>query len=210
MYRAAPGRRSYAAGLRPGADMPAALLLTLLACASRTPSSLPVESAMSEDAVTAAPAPPPPPPPPAALQGIESEGMRVEWVVEGSNLRCRMSAPSLGWLRVGFNTVRAQHLSNMIVGWVDATGAHVEDRFATDPPYIEPDLQLGGRSDVTLVSGSEADGRTTVEFTIPLDSGDSYDLALSAGQTIYLVLSYGPGDDLAQAAVVRTAVEITL
>lgn len=136
--------------------------------------------------------------------------MRVEWAVEGDELRCVMSAPTSGWVRIGFNTVRAQHLANMIVGWVDAEGVHVEDRFATDPPYIEPDLQLGGSVDVTAVSGEEADGRTTVEFTLPLDSGDAYDLPLAVGQKVYLILSYGSDDDRQQPSVVRTAVEIEL
>lgn len=188
----------------------AALLLT--ACGPKAPPAAAGDAPADDlaEAVESVEAPPPPPPPPAALKSIESEGMRVEWAVEGTELRVRMSAPGSGWVRVGFNSVRAQHLANMIVGWVDAEGAHVEDRFATDPPYIEPDVQLGGRADVTLVSGTEADGRTTVEFRIPLSSGDSYDLALTPGKIAYLILSYGETDDLAGHAVVRTAVEITL
>jgi len=155
-------------------------------------------------------APPPPSPPPPPSQGVESQGMRLEWRVVGDQLRCSMSAPTSGWVRVGFNTVRAQHLANMIVGWVDAAGAHVEDRYAVDPPQIDPDLALGGRDDAVLVSGKEEGGRTTVEFTLPLDSGDPYDLALSPGQSIFVVLSYGDSDDRSQPSVVRTAVPITL
>ncbi len=160
-------------------------------------------------AAATADAPPPPPPPP-AFTGVESEGMRFEWQVEGSDLRVKMSAPTTGWVRVGFNTVRAQHLANMIVAWVDADGVHVQDRYATDPPYIEPDTMLGGQDDARAVSGQEADGRTQVELTLPLDSGDAYDLAMKPGQTIYLILSYAESDDLDAPSTVRTAVEITL
>ncbi|NOY26754.1 MAG: hypothetical protein GXP62_12850 [Oligoflexia bacterium] len=136
--------------------------------------------------------------------------MRLDWAVEGDSLRCTMSAPTAGWVQVGFNTVRAQHLANMIIGWVDDDGPHVVDRFAVDPPVIQPDLELGGRSDAKLVSGDESNGRTTVQFTIPLDSGDPYDLVLSPGQQIYLILSYGADDDLSRPSVVRTAVPIQL
>ncbi len=153
---------------------------------------------------------PPPPPPPPALTGIESEGMTVRWAVEGSDLRVELSAPTTGWVRVGFNTLRAQHQANMIVGWVDADGVHAEDRFAVDPPYIEPDTQLGGTDDVTVIGGSEADGRTTVEFSIPLDSGDANDLALTPGKSIFLILSYAATDDLTEPSTVRTAEQITL
>lgn len=136
--------------------------------------------------------------------------MKLSWAVDGDRLRCTMSAPGTGWVRVGFNSVRAQHLANMVLGWVDASGAHVEDRYANDPPFIEPDVALGGTADVELIGGSEASGRTTVEFSIPLDSGDAFDLPLSAGQTVYFILAYGPDDDPKSIAVVRTAVEATL
>lgn len=136
--------------------------------------------------------------------------MKLSWVVEGDRLRCTMSAPGAGWVRVGFNNVRSQHLANMILGWVDASGAHVEDRYANDPPFIEPDVQLGGTADVELIRGTEEAGRTTIEFTIPLNSGDAYDLTLSSGQTVYFILGYGSDDDPKSIAVVRTAVEATL
>lgn len=182
------------------------VLSALLACGPKAP---PEVAAVAPPVEQEAP-PPPPPPPPMPARSVESEGMKLSWVIEGDQLRCTMSAPGTGWVRVGFNSVRAQHLANMVVGWVDATGAHVEDRYATDPPYIEPDVELGGRSDATLVGGREEGGRTTVEFRIPMDSGDAYDLPLSAGQTVYFILGYGPSDDRSTTAVVRTAVEATL
>ncbi len=180
-------------------------VLLLLACGPKAPPA-PAAAAAPPVEVEA----PPPPPPPAPLQAVESEGMTFSWRVQGGELLGTMSAPGTGWVRVGFNVVRAQHHANMILGWVDAQGPHIEDRYATDPPYIEPDTQLGGRSDVRLIGGREEGGRTTIEFAIPLDSGDKYDLALEAGQTVYFILAYGPSDDLKSVAVVRTAVQAEL
>ena len=136
--------------------------------------------------------------------------MQISWQVEGNRLHCHMSAPTAGRVRFGINSVRSQAQANIILGWVDAEGGHVQDGFANDPPHITPDTELGGTQDATLVSGAEAAGRTEVEFTIPLDSGDAYDIALVPGSMVYLVLSYGPDDNPEHTAVVRTVEQITL
>lgn len=136
--------------------------------------------------------------------------MRFDWQVEGASLRFKLSAPTSGWVRVGFNTVAAPHQANMIVAWVEGGVARAEDRYAVDPPYIEADTQHGGKDDVTVLGGREADGRTEVELQIPLDSGDTTDLRMAAGQTVYLILSYAADDALTSPSVVRTVVPVTL
>lgn len=136
--------------------------------------------------------------------------MRVEWQVEGERLRVRFRAPTTGWLRIGFNTVAAQHQADMIVAWVDAAGQlHTQDRFAVDPPYIELDVDHGGTDDVVGVSGMESAGVTTVEFTRPLAAAHETDVAVTPGQPVFLVLSYAATDDLDEESVVRSVVEIT-
>ena len=184
----------------------------LLACGPKAPAPVDLSgSDLGPDEAPEAPvAPPPPPPPPSVQQGVESEGMGFQWQVEGDRLRFQMSAPTTGWVRVGFNSVMAQHQANMIVGWVQDGQTRAEDRFAVDPPYIEPDTMHGGKDDVQVISGKEDAGRTQVELSIPLDSGDAWDMALKPGTKVWLILSYADTDALDAPSVVRTAVQITL
>lgn len=191
----------------------ALLASALLACAPKDPrfkTSGPPVPDLPEADDAAAPPPPPPPPPPPVTQGIESEGMRFDWSVQGSDLQFTLIAPTTGWVRVGFNTVAAQHQADMIVAWVADGQIHAEDRFAVDPPYIEPDTMHGGTDNVTIIGGSEADGRTRVELKIPLASGEPTDLVMKQGGRYYLILSYADDDDLESPSVVRTAVPVTL
>ncbi len=52
----------------------------------------------------------------------------------------------------------------------------------------DSDLQ-GGEQNVSDKSGSESSGTTTIYFTIPMDSGDLYDNALSEGQSYNIVFA---------------------
>ncbi|HPF32832.1 MAG TPA: DOMON domain-containing protein, partial [Candidatus Sabulitectum sp.] len=51
------------------------------------------------------------------------------------------------------------------------------------------DTLLGGTSDLTVDGGFESGGSTEIHFTIPLDSGDAYDKALSPGGTYPIILA---------------------
>ena len=64
----------------------------------------------------------------------------------------------------------------------------IDDDFGTDENSHKPDSKLDGTEDVTLVGGTEKDGITTIEFTLPLDSGDKNDTKIDVnGDTIVLL-----------------------
>jgi hypothetical protein len=56
------------------------------------------------------------------------------------------------------------------------------------------DDRVGGQTNVSNVSGFEEQGRTEVEFTIPLDSGDAKDTPLSVEDDTIVLLAYGKSD----------------
>ena len=53
---------------------------------------------------------------------------------------------------------------------------------------------MGGSDDISAASGDETDGTTTIRFTIPLDSGTPGDKPLVPGNTVEVLLAYGPDD----------------
>jgi len=48
---------------------------------------------------------------------------------------------------------------------------------------------------VVQAAGSESDGRSTVEFAIPLDSEDDQDKALEPGTEVVIILAYHRSND---------------
>ncbi len=86
-------------------------------------------------------------------------------------------------------------MRNYIIGYVKDGQAEVADHFGDKSTGHSADEKLGGTSDVTLVAGSEDGGMTTIEFTIPLDSGDKFDSVLAVDGDTVVLLAYGPDRD---------------
>ncbi len=126
---------------------------------------------------------------------VEAKGVSFSWKVDGDTLHGKMSAKTTGWVAVGFNPSSKMKDANYILGYVKDGTTEVVDHFGDKATGHSADEKLGGSSDVTLVGGSEDGGTTTIEFTIPLDSGDKFDSALSLDGDTLLLLSYGPDRD---------------
>lgn len=115
--------------------------------------------------------------------------MRWEVISSTSVLSVTLSAPTTGWIGVGFNTARSPVGSNVIIGYVQGGTAFVNDQHGPSSATLctvdDTIRNVGG------ISGTEAAGVTELHFTIPLDSGDPEDLKLVAGGTYTAILSHG-------------------
>ncbi len=136
--------------------------------------------------------------------------MTVSWQIEGDVIHITASAPTTGWLAVGFNTEDTIVGANLIMGAVVDAAVHVEDRYvvaAGDPRAV---TELGGISAVDAPAGSESQGQTTISFRMPTQAVDAYHLALHQGSTLYLIAAYSVDDDFAHHSRMRRHVEVTL
>ncbi len=121
---------------------------------------------------------------------LSHEGFVLKWRVQDSDLEVELKGPSTGWIAVGFAGSYMLHDSNIIIGYVNGSSVSIRDDFGIDSDTHVSDTDLqGGEQNVSDKSGSEGSGTTTILFSIPLDSGDLYDNALSEGQTYNIVLA---------------------
>lgn len=128
-------------------------------------------------------------------QEIEEEGILLRWKVRGRDLELYLEAPTDGWLAVGFNPSNGMQDANFIIGYVKDGEMFLRDDFGTWFSSHDSDESLGGTDDVTPVSGSEEEGVTALAFSIPLDSGDEHDGAITLGEPTTVLLAYGAKDD---------------
>jgi hypothetical protein len=122
------------------------------------------------------------------------EGFTFEWLIEDStnSLRVRMSAPTTGWVAVGFDPTSFMMDSNLLIGFVEGGTPQVRDDYGTGLTSHVADTTLPeGTADAELIAGSETSGQTLVEFRIPLDSGDAYDKVIADGTTHTVILARG-------------------
>jgi hypothetical protein len=142
------------------------------------------------------------------------DGVTLEWMVNDttSTLHVRVDAPTTGWVAAGFDPVTFMSEANLIIGYVDGSTVSIRDDWGTGAVTHEADTALGGTDDVTTVTGSETSTNTQIEFSIPLDSGDSYDKALVEGTTYTVILAYGPdgADDYTTQHEYATSISVEL
>lgn len=100
-----------------------------------------------------------------------------------------VQAKTVGWVGLGLSPDGGMVGSDVVTGWVNSTGAFLQDRYADSLslPSIDPS------QDWTLLSGNEANGWTNLTFTRKWITGDSRDRDIMAN-TARVVFSWGDLD----------------
>jgi hypothetical protein len=127
---------------------------------------------------------------------VQAEDIEMQWKVDGDRIDFIISAPTTGWVSIGFDPSQAMKDAQMVFGFVSGGEATITDQYGTGPFSHAKDTDLGGRDDVSSTEGSDENGTTTLRFTIPIDSGDEYDTPLTPGEKHTVLFAYGPdGED---------------
>lgn len=142
---------------------------------------------------------------------VQDKKISFAWKVNGETLAVKMTAETQGWVGIGFNPVSEMKGANFILGYVKDGKVKVDDDYGTDANAHKSDTKLEGTSHVTVVGGTETGGMTTIEFTIPLDSGDKNDTKIDVNGDTTVLLAYGTGRDSFLAKhKYRTALKVNL
>jgi len=141
---------------------------------------------------------------------VELNGMEFEWMIEGGNLRCKIRAPTTGWVAIGFNTHPSLTGTNLIMGAVEQEFYRIDDRYIVAPGNHKSMIQMGAEDQITLKSGREWQGKTMIEFVIPLQSNDKYHLQLMEGSEYHLLMAFSAEDDFDHHSIMRTSTKIKL
>ncbi len=123
------------------------------------------------------------------------DGIVFAWKVADENLNVKISAKTTGWVGIGFNPTNKMLGADYVLGYVKNGKVKVRDDYGDTERAHRSDEKLGGTDNVTLVGGEEKGGMTTVEFSIPLNSGDKYDTVIDPAAETVVLLAYGAGRD---------------
>ncbi len=117
---------------------------------------------------------------------IDVDKMKFSWSIDGDKLAASVSGPTTSW---------AMKNADIIIGYVKKGKVTIKDEFGTSGSQHKSDKKIGGESNVTVVGGSEENGVTTIEFAIPLNSGDAKDTTIVPDGDTVLIFAYGKGRD---------------
>ena len=130
--------------------------------------------------------------------------MNVHWSVKDGNLSIALDGNTTGWVSIGFEPTMGMKDADMLIGWVKDGRAHVVDAFSTGMygPH-PPDTTLGGEDDILAFGGTEADGRTVIEFVRRLVTEDEYDFDFPTDGNVSVIWALGPDDEFSSEHVLR-------
>lgn len=126
---------------------------------------------------------------------LKVDKMTFDWSINDDQLAVKLSAPTKGWVAVGFNPSKKMKDADIIIGYVKNGKVKILDEFGSAATQHKSDKKIGGAENVTVVGGSEANNTTTIEFSIPLNSGDDKDTVIDPNADTIVILGYGSERD---------------
>jgi len=126
---------------------------------------------------------------------LKTEGFELSWEQADESVMFTLSAPTSGWVAVGFTENEDIVDSNLIMLKVEDDLVYGEDQYVVGfgkHPTVE---SLGVESRIFNLGGNEERGRTTVSFSIIKEKLDDYHFDLSEGNEINIWLAWSVSDD---------------
>lgn len=125
---------------------------------------------------------------------VEIEDVELSWTRTEDTFTFRITAPTEGWVAVGFQGGPAMKDAAIYIGYADGSEGYFRDDHGTSPISHQADTQLGGSDDIMEASAWESDGHTTFEFSVASEPADDLDYRFTEGSEVRVILAYGSSD----------------
>jgi len=119
----------------------------------------------------------------------------LQWQHSEEYVTFTLSAPTTGWIALGFTENKDIVDSNLIMMKVDDDLVYAEDQYVTGFGKHPTMKTLGAKPQIFDLGGSEKNGETTVTFSIANKKLDQYHFDLSEGNEIFVWLAWSVSDD---------------
>ena len=124
---------------------------------------------------------------------FSDDSYKYMWKINESQqtITFTLDVATLGWVGIGFSSDGRMLNSDSIICYIDKSQKCIcTDRYSNSYSTPPTDTLLGGKDDLTDISGKYENGRTSVSFTRKLDTGDKYDYAIKKGIDVNVLFSY--------------------
>lgn len=147
---------------------------------------------------------------PLGANPIETGGMTVSWEHREDGIEFSLTAPTTGWVAVGFNDSDDIVGADLVMARVESGQSEARHFYvvrAGDPRPVE---SLGESSIVRNVDGRISDGVVEVHVRLDPALGPGRSFDLSPGTNLYLIVAYSVSQDFDHHSRMRRHVEVEL
>ncbi|MEO0496790.1 MAG: hypothetical protein AAF141_05390 [Pseudomonadota bacterium] len=120
---------------------------------------------------------------------FEEDGVHFEWFHTATALRCRLVAPTLGWLAIGFNSKSTLFETRFLMAVTSQPAISSQERLALAPPGTNVG-ELGLSEVFTVEGGRSTGGKSELEISLPLVVRERPGLDLGPDASVYLMLAW--------------------
>lgn len=136
--------------------------------------------------------------------------MQVSWQYQKNRIFFEMSAPTDGWVTIGFNTTKNMTGAYLLMGRVKNTKAEIVEHFTISQGNYKPVQSLGAQIQVDDVEGIQKEKNTLLSFSLPVEANSEYQKNLSEGNKYVMILAYSLADDFQHHSIMRTSINVKL
>ena len=139
---------------------------------------------------------------------VDVGGIRVQWRHSEDTVEFTVTAPTSGWVAVGFNEVDNIVGAELVMMRAEAGGVHASHRSVLGAGDDRPVELLGRGSAIVAADGAVASGRATFRLRLRHDLGAAPSLA--PGSELILILAYSVSPDFDHHSRVRRHIRVRL
>lgn len=144
-----------------------------------------------------------------AEKEVDLDGVSFRWQHQDNLLIGKLSAPTNGWIAVGFSNGPGIADTYFIMASVAEDPQRFEERYAIVPDHLRIS-ELGWPEKAALTSGESSGGSSTVTFTMPSQGPVGSGISLEAGNKVYLMLAWSRDADFAHHSAWRRHLPVSL
>ena len=138
---------------------------------------------------------------------LNMHGMELSYALRGDSVDITLSAPTRGWIGIGFNDQNSIVKSDLLLFHVVNGRTESVDMYVVGAGNPKKDIASGGQHSARVKKGQENRSKTTVHFSIALRSRDPYDYQHQLAEDFWLILAYSTHDEFAHHSRMRKHVK---
>jgi DOMON domain len=144
------------------------------------------------------------------MQTISQNGMTVTWYHQNERIYFGLSAPTDGWVAIGFNVSDDIKGTYLLMGNVIDDKPTVMEHYTVSAGNYKPLTAFAVPTQVQHIEGVESKKNTVLNFSLPVKAISKYQKDLLPGKKYVLHIAYSREDDFQHHSMMRTTVNISL
>jgi hypothetical protein len=139
-----------------------------------------------------------------SVKTITKNSMTMKYHHQANKLSIELSAPTSGWLAIGFNAQQSIKGTHLVMCHVVDDKIKVVEHYTVSPGNYQAISALGGENAVSNIKGRQHGQTTNISFDLSIDPVDRYHKNLAKGNAYFITLAYSQSDDFQHHSVMRT------